>query len=621
MDSKQIKQALSNVSAAYGTNEDRNTYFAKQLSSVQSEIEKVREKSNKGITSGIITGSAANIGTVSLAVAGMGSAAVASGGIAAAGIGAAAAVKVYKEVKLSSLKEKENSAQNSLDNSSRDERVEKIVADTKGSPFKQIVDAARDKALGHDKKAIEVNEELRRAVFLKDNDKIADIVNTSLNREKNPQFVDYLARKGNDENSPAKAVLGTLKEHGETVAFYEKLDLQAKPKSNEATQEKVTDKTQQTVNEKPTQGVDEKPLNNSSNIENAAIVAQVLNKEKQIDLKENQLKNNENIYTNTIEPAKVVEETKNISNDIDLKGAQLKPTTQTEGLANTIAPAKTVENVKDHVADTVLDEKYIVEEIDDSHYENTIKPSPEALKKQEAKNSDDEKLPDTPKVDEPQSDKEAELLKKEYLLAKVSQSFENDGKTFLHKESKKLAFVDRGEALKTSDNSSKVVHAMTTLAEAKGWKSIEVTGDEKFRRQVWLEANEKGIEVKGYKPNEKDLAELRGRMADKAKATIEKPKEPLKPVTAEVKAVEHKKVIEKLTISIKETGYPKGATNDNMALMMLAAEHAKNNMPNINDRKEFISLVSEKTGIQVATKDDLKSPEPAQDLVKTDARI
>ncbi len=70
------------------------------------------------------------------------------------------------------------------------------------------------------------------------------------------------------------------------------------------------------------------------------------------------------------------------------------------------------------------------------------------------------------------------------------------------------AFHDRGNKLVSGIQSPAVIADMVAIAEHRGWKSIEVTGTEEFRREAWLKAREQGLEVRGYKPNERDLQEL-----------------------------------------------------------------------------------------------------------------
>lgn len=71
-----------------------------------------------------------------------------------------------------------------------------------------------------------------------------------------------------------------------------------------------------------------------------------------------------------------------------------------------------------------------------------------------------------------------------------------------------VAFVDKGAKLETKSDNEKTALDMVSIAEARGWETIKVSGTEAFRQQVWLEASARGITVRGYKPTEMDKALL-----------------------------------------------------------------------------------------------------------------
>jgi hypothetical protein len=79
---------------------------------------------------------------------------------------------------------------------------------------------------------------------------------------------------------------------------------------------------------------------------------------------------------------------------------------------------------------------------------------------------------------------------------------------FTDAKSDQPAFRDAGGKLTARDNTPDVVRDLVAIAEHRGWKAIEVRGDDDFRRAVWLEARTTGLEVRGYKPTERDLQEL-----------------------------------------------------------------------------------------------------------------
>ena len=52
------------------------------------------------------------------------------------------------------------------------------------------------------------------------------------------------------------------------------------------------------------------------------------------------------------------------------------------------------------------------------------------------------------------------------------------------------------------------------IAQARGWNEIKISGSEKFRQEVWLEASVRGMAVKGYTPNEADKAQVNKRISE-----------------------------------------------------------------------------------------------------------
>ena len=64
------------------------------------------------------------------------------------------------------------------------------------------------------------------------------------------------------------------------------------------------------------------------------------------------------------------------------------------------------------------------------------------------------------------------------------------------------AFTDRGHRLTTPSENTEVIKSLVSIAHARGWNEITVTGTERFRRDAWHEARLQGLEVRGYKPTD-----------------------------------------------------------------------------------------------------------------------
>ncbi len=104
---------------------------------------------------------------------------------------------------------------------------------------------------------------------------------------------------------------------------------------------------------------------------------------------------------------------------------------------------------------------------------------------------------------------EAEKNRRIQIMEQVNTQFRNSGPRHYFKDQPgRIAFRDAGTQLKSASNDQRVAKAMAMMADAKGWKTITVSGHPDFQREVWFEASVRGLEVRGYKPNEKDLEQL-----------------------------------------------------------------------------------------------------------------
>ncbi|TAJ71790.1 MAG: hypothetical protein EPO51_11750 [Phenylobacterium sp.] len=65
-------------------------------------------------------------------------------------------------------------------------------------------------------------------------------------------------------------------------------------------------------------------------------------------------------------------------------------------------------------------------------------------------------------------------------------------------------FRDEGHRLSTGRNDPHVIRDLVAIAQHRGWTTISVRGHTEFRREVWLMARAAGLEVRGYRPTERD---------------------------------------------------------------------------------------------------------------------
>lgn len=65
-------------------------------------------------------------------------------------------------------------------------------------------------------------------------------------------------------------------------------------------------------------------------------------------------------------------------------------------------------------------------------------------------------------------------------------------------------FRDRGRSLSADRAYPDTIADMLKIARHRGWVQVRVTGDEAFRREVWIQAQALGLEVRGHRPRERD---------------------------------------------------------------------------------------------------------------------
>ncbi|MBT2320788.1 hypothetical protein J7E62_00235 [Variovorax paradoxus] len=71
-----------------------------------------------------------------------------------------------------------------------------------------------------------------------------------------------------------------------------------------------------------------------------------------------------------------------------------------------------------------------------------------------------------------------------------------------------LAFIDDGGRIRVRTENREVLHSVVAIAEARGWRVIELKGTEAFRQSMWREAALRGIEARGYEPTEAEILQV-----------------------------------------------------------------------------------------------------------------
>lgn len=94
------------------------------------------------------------------------------------------------------------------------------------------------------------------------------------------------------------------------------------------------------------------------------------------------------------------------------------------------------------------------------------------------------------------------VRRKYYVVASES---EKDGPTsgtrlYADARGEYLAFKVTEDRLVTRLAAAEVIRDMVSVAQHRRWDALHVRGSVEFRREAWLEASARGIEVHGYRP-------------------------------------------------------------------------------------------------------------------------
>jgi hypothetical protein len=69
---------------------------------------------------------------------------------------------------------------------------------------------------------------------------------------------------------------------------------------------------------------------------------------------------------------------------------------------------------------------------------------------------------------------------------------------------KRPVFEDRGRQLLSRRADPNAIRDMVAIADHRGWRTLDARGSKVFRREAWLAGRAAGLEVRGYRPTERD---------------------------------------------------------------------------------------------------------------------
>lgn len=107
------------------------------------------------------------------------------------------------------------------------------------------------------------------------------------------------------------------------------------------------------------------------------------------------------------------------------------------------------------------------------------------------------------------------IRRKYYVVTSDSEKDGSHREARLYADERKeyLAFKATDDRLVTRIAAAEVIRDMVSVAQHRQWKALHVRGSVEFRREAWLEASARRIEVQGYQPNGLDRQALADRRA------------------------------------------------------------------------------------------------------------
>ena len=88
-------------------------------------------------------------------------------------------------------------------------------------------------------------------------------------------------------------------------------------------------------------------------------------------------------------------------------------------------------------------------------------------------------------------------------------------------DANRVAFTETTFRLATDNNNPSVARSMVDVAEARNWQALRVSGNEDFKRMVWLEASLRGVKALGFEPQMPDQELLKREREARAVNRIE----------------------------------------------------------------------------------------------------
>lgn len=110
---------------------------------------------------------------------------------------------------------------------------------------------------------------------------------------------------------------------------------------------------------------------------------------------------------------------------------------------------------------------------------------------------------------------ESDDVKRSKIPPELEGKYSENGDRLLDRQGK-ARFEVTDDNIKSLEKDPRDAADMVAVADHNGWEAIKLKGDKEFRREAWIEATARGMQVKGYSPEKGDLDRVAARESELA---------------------------------------------------------------------------------------------------------
>jgi len=127
---------------------------------------------------------------------------------------------------------------------------------------------------------------------------------------------------------------------------------------------------------------------------------------------------------------------------------------------------------------------------------NSIRPTPRRVRTEPAEDRTHAAQPNRTRSGTQEAARDPRVVPDE-----IKQRFVQVGNKY-HFPDGARAFTDHGNRLTSPSENSEVIKSLISIAQARGWSDVTISGTERFKKEAWFAARVAGLDVRGYSPTE-----------------------------------------------------------------------------------------------------------------------